>query len=306
MKLDFPKEFFDEEVRDGFTVSSEMKHAWAAEMEVLAKVDDICKEYGLHYFAMYGTMLGAVRDKGFIAWDDDIDIGMLRSDLTTFERIAPMVLPKDLHLVSYLSMKEYNFIIPRVTNGVDFPGSIEMLQDRMDHYHGWPYIAGIDIFPLDYIPEGQERVNQNGCLSFMEECLQCWQNDKISLADKRYLTVQLEKALNVTIKESENVNEIVNQLTKLEDAACAMYGPKDTDKVGIAMRELKFPVELFEHTKMQPFEFTEIPIPLGYKEFLTAHYGDYMKKVNCGSSHDYPYYKEQKEILQKLGITVNY
>ena len=44
MKLDFPKEFFDEEVRDGFTVSSEMKHAWAAEMEVLAKVDDICKE----------------------------------------------------------------------------------------------------------------------------------------------------------------------------------------------------------------------------------------------------------------------
>ncbi len=306
MKLDFPEDFFKEEVRDGFTISVEMKHAWAAEMEVLAKVDDICQEYGLRYFAMYGTMLGAVRDKGFIAWDDDIDIGMLRSDLLTFERIAPTVLPKDLHLISYLNYKEYNFIIPRVVNGTGFPGSSETLQYRMNHYHGFPYISGIDIFPVDYIPEGEDRRNQKEFLAMLEDCRESWKSDKVPLADKRYKTVQLEENLNIKIKESESIDEIDNQLVKLEDAACAMYGPNDTDKVGIAMRELKFPVELFTHTQMQPFEFTEIPIPAGYKEFLTAHYGDYMTKHNYGSSHDYPFYKEQKQVLERQGIHIDY
>lgn len=306
MKLDFPEDFFKEEVRDGFTVSAEMKHAWGAELEVLAKVDDVCREYGIRYFALYGTLLGAVRDGGFIAWDDDIDIGMLRSDLLTFERIAPEVLPEDLHLITYQNLKGFNSLIPRVVNGIKFPESLETLQTRMDNYHGWPYIAGIDIFPVDFIPEGEDRETQDTLLGILEECRQCWLNDEISLAEKRYNTVQIEKTLNVTIRESESVSDIENQLLKLEDAVCAMYGPKDTDKVGIALRELKFPVELFTHTQMQPFEFTEIPIPLGYKEFLTAHYGDYMKKIQCPSSHDYPYYKEQKKILEDDGIRLSF
>lgn len=79
MKLNIPENFYKEEVRDNFTISSEMKHCWAAQLEVLAQLDDICMQYGLHYFAMYGTMLGAVRDNGFIPWDDDINIGILEA-----------------------------------------------------------------------------------------------------------------------------------------------------------------------------------------------------------------------------------
>ena len=73
-------EFFKEEIREGFTVSAEMKKVWAVEMKVLSFVISVCKKYDIPYFADYGTLLGTVRHKGFIPWDDDIDICLKRSD----------------------------------------------------------------------------------------------------------------------------------------------------------------------------------------------------------------------------------
>lgn len=73
-------DFFNEEVREGFCISAEMKKVWAVEMKVLSFVISVCKKYDIPYFADYGTLLGAVRHKGFIPWDDDIDICLKRSD----------------------------------------------------------------------------------------------------------------------------------------------------------------------------------------------------------------------------------
>ena len=82
--LKFNDDYFETEKRDGYVVERLTKHAWAAEMEVLAEIDSVCKRHGLRYFAEWGTMLGAVRHKGFIPWDDDLDIAMFRDDLMTF------------------------------------------------------------------------------------------------------------------------------------------------------------------------------------------------------------------------------
>ena len=78
--MKFEEEFFKNEVREGFFVSSMMKRAWAAQIEVLEEFEKMCKENNIRYFAAYGTLLGAVRHGGFIPWDDDIDIWMLRED----------------------------------------------------------------------------------------------------------------------------------------------------------------------------------------------------------------------------------
>lgn len=78
--MEFASNFFEKEVREGFEVPEMMKRAWAAQMEVLQVVADVCDKNGIQYFADWGTLLGAVRHKGFIPWGDDIDICLRREE----------------------------------------------------------------------------------------------------------------------------------------------------------------------------------------------------------------------------------
>ena len=148
----FLDEFFQDEVREGFLVEQKMKCAWAAQMEVLKEIDRICKENGIQYFADSGTLLGAVRHKGFIPWDDDIDIAMPRDDYRKFFSIALKELPKGWRFTngSEGGWAAYG----RVVNGEAYDRG---RTERMLHFHGCPYVVGVDIFPLDYVPPVKEE-----------------------------------------------------------------------------------------------------------------------------------------------------
>ena len=91
--MQFTQDFFKPEIREGFEIPAMMKRAWAAQMEVLQVVADICEENSLQYFADWGTLLGAVRHQGFIPWDDDIDICLKREDYNHLVSILPQQLP---------------------------------------------------------------------------------------------------------------------------------------------------------------------------------------------------------------------
>ena len=75
-----PESFFQEETRDGFVVTESRKKLWGILLDLLLKFDEVCKNNDLRYFLSCGSMLGAVRHKGFIPWDDDIDVCMPRED----------------------------------------------------------------------------------------------------------------------------------------------------------------------------------------------------------------------------------
>ncbi len=78
--LSFPDDFFNDEVREDFLVPEMMKRCWAAHLKILDELQALFNKYGLLYYADFGTLLGAVRHKGIIPWDDDIDISMPRAD----------------------------------------------------------------------------------------------------------------------------------------------------------------------------------------------------------------------------------
>ena len=86
--MEFPREFFYDEVRNGFYIPGIIKRAWAAELEILATIDKICRKHKIRYYVDFGTLLGAVRENNFIAWDDDLDIMMLRDDFERFIKIV--------------------------------------------------------------------------------------------------------------------------------------------------------------------------------------------------------------------------
>ena len=84
MTSKMPDAFLQDEVRCGFLVPAAIKQAWAAELEVLAEIDRVCRLHGITYFADWGTLLGTVRHGGFVPWDDDMDIVMKREDYQRF------------------------------------------------------------------------------------------------------------------------------------------------------------------------------------------------------------------------------
>ena len=84
MAMKLPEEFYKEEVRNDYKISSEMKKIWSIELDLFNQLDRICKKHNITYYADGGTLLGAVRHHGFIPWDDDMDFMMYRDD---FEKL---------------------------------------------------------------------------------------------------------------------------------------------------------------------------------------------------------------------------
>ena len=84
----FEESYFRGEEKNGFYIRPMMKRYWAAHQEVILEFDRVCKKLGVEYYADFGTLLGAVRHRGFIPWDDDVDVCMLRGDYNRFRELA--------------------------------------------------------------------------------------------------------------------------------------------------------------------------------------------------------------------------
>lgn len=106
-------EFYKEEIRCGYTVDEKTKRVWAVQLEMLDEVERICKANGLKYFADSGTLIGTIRHEGYIPWDDDIDLVMLREDYDKFVQIAPDWLKEDLVLQTVYTEKTILEGMPR-------------------------------------------------------------------------------------------------------------------------------------------------------------------------------------------------
>ena len=113
----------------------------------LLAVDKVCKEHNLRYYIMAGTMLGAVRHKGFIPWDDDLDIGMPRADYDLLMANAKEWLPEPYEAVCAENDKEYPLPFAKVQDA-----NTTLIERMHLKYLGGVYI---DIFPLDGVPESR-------------------------------------------------------------------------------------------------------------------------------------------------------
>lgn len=299
-RIELPNSFFEDEVREGFLVERKMKCAWAAEMEVLAEIDRICKKYGIRYFADSGTLLGAVRHKGFIPWDDDIDIAMVREEYQKFFQVVSEELPEGW--LAFDLMHGHDRSFGRVTNGDTYDSRTE----RLLRFHGCPYVVGVDIFPIDYVPRGkeEEEVWYLTLKYLYALVIDIKKRGETALEGMEEDLRKVEEICNIRINRTINIEK---QLIALMVRMMQMYGKGEADGLEMVVLDLgkriryKYQMDWYGESVDVPFENITIPIPVGYHEILKTLYGEnYMTPIKNKASHEYPFYKKQDAALKEL------
>lgn len=299
--MQFADSYFEDEVRDGFYVPSMIKRAWAAQLEILEDIDNLCKRHGIQYFAEWGTLLGAVRHQGFIPWDDDMDICMKREDYNKFCAIAKEEMP-NYFLVNCHNMyngEVYWDYLTRVVNG----RQMNFEESQLIKFHGFPYVVGIDIFCMDFVaPNVKEEKMQAQMICLIELAIASV-DAGVDALDK--MLCQVEKLCNVKIQRKGNVKQ---QLYFLMEKVFALYSESEAEKItqmplGNKNPKFQFPKSYYQEIIMLPFETMEIPVPAAYDAILRKKYGNYWRLVRSGGAHEYPFYRRQELILEeKFGI----
>ena len=282
------------EQKEGFFVEEKMKRAWAAQLEVLKVIERICKRHGLNYYAEFGTLIGAARHKGFIPWDDDIDISMKRHEYEQFLTYAMEELPEGYACMTVYTEDNYKEVFARIVNSKE----ISFSEERMEKFHGCPWVVGIDIFPMDYISRNQEEVEVQSML------ITAVSNAKLAVINgdddieehlalvEEYCAVKLERE-----------KPILQQLLILIDRLSMMYHEEEADELALLHHWVfwgndRRKKEWYDEVIWLPFENTTISVPVGYMDVLQEMTASTWKLPLRFHEHDYPFYKRQEKILE--------
>lgn len=231
-------------------------------LEILLAVDKVCKEHNLRYYIMAGTMLGAVRHKGFIPWDDDLDIGMPRPDYDLLMSKSKEWLPSQYEAVC-------------AENDTEYPLPFAKIQDAgttlIERMH-LKYLGGIylDVFPLDGVPDKEMTQRMHFArYQFYKNILYLVHRDpyKHGKGPSSWIPLLCRKLFTrVGVQKS-----IRNILTKYPFENSSLICDYDDGMKGI------MPKEVLGNPTPVLFEEKEVWGVQEYERYLTNKYGNYLE-----------------------------
>ena len=256
------------------------------ELSLLEELKRVCKENGLKYYASGGTLLGAVRHKGFIPWDDDIDVRMMWGDFKKLMEIAPDVFKAPFFFQTYKT-GPYDELSNARLRRSDTTGCTKWEFDNIKtslHNRG----IFLDVFPLFPIPKDPMlKSEQKKLIDEAWRVIRGWnavQNIKAGFPS----------AYEEYIPDWEAVGQYytIEQVKQRYIDACAIVGEgEDYDEIGeTAFRthdeRFIWKRTWYEENIELPFEDTTIACPKKYNEILTKQYGDWRTPVYSPSMHE--------------------
>lgn len=248
----------EEETICDYVVTKQMKEVWQCQLDMVEEVDKICKKYNIKYFLAGGTLIGAVRHKGYIPWDDDIDIGMTRKDGEKLFSIIESEIKKN-HLEDnmHVSFKSYH--------------TGELKVGRSIYYQpvDKKFIAAVDVFFYDFVPE-------------LSNIYKNFKKERKIFYDKLNKGVDLNNACNETISNLK-INKEYDKfmIVGFDGAAFKSYESENV----FPLTQISFEEEIF-------------PCPKNYRYYLEILYGlDYLLIPQVVRLHDRAnWFRDDEEI----------
>lgn len=248
-----------------------------ANLKMLKEIDRICGKYEISYMLDAGTLLGAVRHKGFIPWDDDVDVAFTRENYEKFARVARKELPQGIE-----------FLEPRQLRGgdafFDFTPRLVYVNSRthedggeMEFYEGKLNHLWVDLFILDKLPEnriaaGFTRLLQMAVYGLAMGHRYRLDYSKYSLANKASVGVLAAVGKRLPMKTIRRMQRAIAVKDNKGKSRLRYYSNYQPDYLYVTINR-----EWIEETVALPFEDTMLMAPKGWHHVLTWIYGDYRK-----------------------------
>lgn len=291
--------YLEDEVRDGFFVSSKIKRAWANGLVLLAELDKICEKNNIKYSLDWGTLLGAVRHRGIIPWDDDFDIVMHRNELDRFMDVCKKEYADSFNFITFENNDyHWKFI-------VSFANTERMCfkPEYLKTHYNFPYISSIDIFVLDNVSDDYEQEKKrNERVKRLVNIDSGIEHGDFTDSQLKILFSTIERDFGEEISVKESQTDIRRKLCSLVLKELKRFNSINTKKVaqivpwGMNEKQL-YPREYFERTMKVPFEELELSVSIYADELLKIKYGDYQRIVRGTFGHGYPFFESQRKGL---------
>lgn len=236
-------------------------------LNILLKVHKFCRENEINYSLSCGTLLGAVRHKGFIPWDDDIDIQLLRDDYNKLIQLFPQEY-EDISLVSLERDSKWDRAYAKAYDGTTI--EVEALNSKK--HVG----VGIDVVPIDNVPD-----SYNDWLKYNKKRLllqKIYSLKSMKFRKSRSLSKNLALALSRLVLFPFPLRFLALRIDKM----AKKFNAQNTSFLfencqGIGKRRNRFHLKDFEGYIDMEFEGHYLKAPQGYDDYLTQTYGNYMQ-----------------------------
>lgn len=257
-------------------------------LESLIEIDRVCNENGLRYYLTGGTLLGAIRHKGFIPWDDDIDVAMPRPDYEQLKKIAANVFKKKFRFVTVDDDEKYYCRYAKV-----YHQETTLVEYRHPFYLGGLFV---DVFPLDGMPtdllQGRKHFTKY--------------RKKLNVLNILYTRPKVNSIINLLRYVRQSIYKLVFNIyeqIKILDRIAQTYSYEDSEYIvnfsgAYGEREIT-KKEYFDEYLLTEFEGYKFRIPKGYHMLLKGLYGDYLQlppKEKQVSHHSHYYLDLDKRL----------